>query len=394
MVPALYVHIPFCSHICPFCSFAVRPDRFRSHRSYFAFVKREFRLLQDRSGLDLTRVRSVYFGGGTPSRLSLEELREWIEWLNDTAGFHPRAQWSIEANPEDLTPAYAGGLAELGFNRVSIGVQSFQDDCLQLLQRRHSAGNARLAVTALLESGISDFNLDLMFGYPGQSRDSLLADLTEMIAWEPTHLSVYCLNIEERTPLFRKPAWQQWQNENEDQISDMYHLIVDCLAENGFRQYEVSNFARKGRQSRQNLLNWNGRDYLGLGMGAHSLVNGERWGNHKRWVDYKTALAGGVPPRQYREKLDRTQLRDERLMLGLRMNKGLNLSGFQGNFNLDLDSCWLTRLSELEEAGLLTRRGGRLRLTVSGMLLADTITAELAALLEEQENFSEQPLKV
>jgi len=385
MIRALYVHVPFCAHICPFCSFAVRPDHVRNHTPYFQHLKREFSLLQAEQDLNLAGVRSVYFGGGTPSRLSLDELRAWVEWLTEIAGCSPGTCRSIEANPEDLGREYAGGLLELGFNRVSIGVQSFQENCLEILQRRHTPQMARQAVTALLEVGISDVNLDLMFGYPGQSLELLLRDLAELVDWAPAHVSVYCLTIEERTALSRKPAWRRWQDENEDLLVDMYHLIVEFLAGNGYRQYEVSNFSRKGRQSRHNLLNWGSRDYLGLGMGAHSLVGGARWGNHRRWADYRKALADGSLPRQYHDKLNRTQLRDEQLLLGLRMNKGLNLTGFQSAFDLKLADCWAERLRELAGAGMLVVERGRLRLTVKGMLLADTITAELAALLEKPE---------
>lgn len=383
MIPALYIHIPFCASICPFCSFAVRPDRLENHTPYFQHVRHEFGEMQHDLGPELTKVRSVYFGGGTPSRLLLDELREWVDWLHRVAGFESQAQWSIEANPEDMSPAYAEGLAELGFNRVSIGVQSFQEAGLRKLKRQHTPEKARRAVGVTLDSGFFDFNLDLMFGYPGQNKEMLLEDLAEMVSWTPSHISVYCLNIEEKTPLHRRGNWQQWQNDHEELISAMYHRIVEYLQENGYQQYEVSNFARKGYQSRQNLLNWNGRDYLGLGMGAHSLVNGWRWGNYRRWVDYRNSLAACRVPRHYHEQLSRIQLRDEQLMLGLRMNKGINLSGFQAAFDLDLEKCWKIRLEELRQAGMAIMDRGRLKLSVKGMLLADSITAELASLLEE-----------
>lgn len=332
---------------------------------------------------DLSRVCSVYFGGGTPSRLSLAELQYWIDWLNETIDFSARTQWSIEVNPEDLSAPYASGLLRLGFNRISIGVQSFRDDGLQTLGRQHTAQMAREAIRNAQKAGFTDINLDLMFGYPRQDLKGVQVDLAEMVRWNPTHVSVYCLNIEDKTPLARKMAWQKWQNDQEVVISDMYGWIVDYLADNGYRQYEVSNFSLKGQQSRQNLFNWNGREYLGLGMGAHSFIKKRRWGNHRRWVDYKADLQVDRLPQQFQETLTAIQEQDEKLMLSLRQNKGLNLAAFEKALNPALAGPWKKRIAELQESGLAIADRGRLRLTGSGMLLADAITTDLSALLDK-----------
>lgn len=383
MIPALYIHIPFCRKICPFCSFAVRPDHHVKHEPYFDLVRRELDLVSHEFSLDLSAVRSVYFGGGTPSRLSLSELRKWTAWVAGLIGSDKSAQWSIEVNPEDLTRAYADGLAEMGFQRVSLGIQSFRDQGLQALRRQHTSSQSRQAINHLLQAGFVDFNLDLMFGYPGQDLQDLQSDLSELVQWDPAHISAYCLTIEEKTPLYKRPQWQQWQDEHEKLITTMYGRIVSFLAKYGYRQYEISNFARKGRQSRQNLLNWSGKNYLGLGMGAHSLLYPQRWGNCKRWVDYKQAVISHRPPRQYVETLNWKQQRDEMLMLSLRQSKGLNLAGFEAGFDLDLRSAWEARLADLQTAGLVKAESKRLQLTVKGMMLADAITADLAALLDD-----------
>ncbi len=382
MIHALYLHIPFCHKICPFCSFAVRPDHHEKHAPYFELVKKEFELLKQEFDLDFSKVRSIYFGGGTPSRLSLVDLEEWVVWLAEVTGAGIQAQWSIEVNPEDMSSSYANGLVEMGFNRISLGIQSFSEECLKKLQRHHTPEDCRHAIHNILEADISDFNLDLMFGYPDQSLGQLQADLAELVRLKPTHISAYCLNIEEKTPLAKRPEWQKWQDTNEQEIATMFSCIVDFLADHGYRQYEISNFAKKGYQSRQNLINWNGKNYLGLGMGAHSLLDQQRWGNYKRWVDYKRALLAGRAPHQFLESLNVSQKRDEILMLSLRQKKGLNLSGFESAFTLDLKFLWHHRLEELRKADLVIIEHGRIRLTTAGMMLADAITADLSALLE------------
>ncbi|MBU2648843.1 radical SAM family heme chaperone HemW [bacterium] len=378
MIHALYLHIPFCHKICPFCSFAVCRDNPAKHAAYFELVKKEFDLLPP---LDLSRIESIYFGGGTPSRLPLKTLTDWVEWLRKTVGVGVQTQWSIEANPEDLSPDYANGLARLGFKRISLGVQSFQGQGLESLRRQHTPEDSRQAVANIHQAGIQDLNLDLMFGYPDQGIEDLEADLAAFKECHPTHISAYCLNIEQRTPLFRQPQWQQWQDANEALIAEMYQRIVTFLARQGYRQYEISNFALDGYQSLQNLVNWGGQDYLGLGMGAHSLVSSQRWGNHRRWVDYRKALQSDHLPRQYQETLDLTQKRDERLMLTLRQTKGLDLSEFESCFDVNVSAVWGSKLDQLKTAGLVKLDQQRMQLTLPGMLLADEITAVLAAML-------------
>ncbi len=379
---ALYVHIPFCRKICPFCSFAVCHNDLQKHTPYFELVKKEFDLLTHCTPLDLTGIKSVYFGGGTPSQLPLIALEEWVTWLNEKVNADPQSQWSIEINPEDMSSAYGAGLVRLGFNRVSLGVQSFSEHGLEQLKRQHTPDDSRQAISNVRRAGFKDFNLDLMFGYPDQSFDCLQADLEEFVRWEPTHISAYCLNIEERTPIFKKPQWRKWQEENEKIITAMYRQIVIFLGSHGYKQYEISNFARKGYQSRQNLYNWSGKNYLGLGMGAHSFISPHRWGNHKRWVDYKKSLQADGLPQQYLETLDLINRRDESLMLNLRQTKGLDLPGFESDFGLDISTSWGGGLEKMQAAGLVKITSRRLNLTITGMLMADEITTVLATLLD------------
>ncbi|NQU65680.1 MAG: radical SAM family heme chaperone HemW [SAR324 cluster bacterium] len=381
-IHALYIHIPFCQKICPFCSFAVCRNDLQKHSPYFEMVKKEFDYLTHLMPLDFSGIQSVYFGGGTPSQLSLRSIGAWVAWLTEKVDASRQTQWSIEINPEDLSSEYGVGLVRLGFKRFSLGVQTFWGQGLERLKRQHTAEDSRQAITNVLRTGIEDFNLDLMFGYPDQSFKNLQSDLMEFVQWEPTHISAYCLSIEKKTPLYRKPQWQKWQDDNEKKIAAMYGQIVSFLGDYGYQQYEISNFAKKGYQSRQNLCNWSGENYLGLGMGAHSLIFPTRWGNHKRWVDYKNSLQAEHLPQQYHETLDFFERRDEALILSLRQNKGVDLSAFESEFGLDLSMYWGEELEKMKASGLVKITDHRLQLTVSGMLVADEITAVLASLLD------------
>ncbi|MCP4754030.1 MAG: radical SAM family heme chaperone HemW [Proteobacteria bacterium] len=380
-IPAVYIHVPFCQKVCPFCSFAVVRDDRRKHARYFDLLAEELALFKKEKGIVLSGVRSVYFGGGSPSRLSGSELERLVAWLHRQIAAAADTQWSIEINPEDVSLEYARILKGLGFSRASLGVQSFSRSGLRKLGRTHTPEQSRMAIGVLREAGFKDLNLDLMFAYPGQSHESLVADLEEFVQLNPTHLSVYCLNIEEKTAIYRKSDWKRWQSDNEDLIARMYKTVVRFLEANGFRQYEISNFAKKGYRSRQNLLNWSGRNYLGIGMGAHSLLVPNRWGNFKRWVDYNRALESGRLPHEYCEVLDETAQRDEELMIGLRLSKGLNLSEFSAKYGIRLSALWREKLGILRKNHLARIEKDNLILTVEGMLLADEIAASLAALI-------------
>ena len=328
---------------------------------------------------DLYDIQSIYFGGGTPSRLSRELLSSLVGWIKTLVPSSLEIQWAIEVNPEDISQPHAYEMRKLGFSRVSVGVQSFQTEALYQLGRNHHPQQSRNAIKYLRQAGFEDINLDLMIAYPGQTLDSLKKDLEEFVSWDPTHISIYLLTIEEKTNFARKPHIRKWQAENELLISQMYETVIHFLAEQGINQYEISNFAKPGYQSTQNLIYWKGKNYLGLGLGSHSLIRPRRWGNHRRWVDYRQCLENDTSPVQETEKLGAEEEKNEKLMLQLRLTEGLDLKAFSLEFQLDLDKFWKNKLDEYIRSNLAIIENDRLKLTVSGMLLADEITASLAA---------------
>ena len=378
---ALYISIPFCNKICPFCSFAVIRDDPYKHRPYIEMIRKEFRLLISQREFVLSEFQSIYFGGGTPSRLSPVLLSSFVDWLHQTLPISSKAHWSIEVNPEDITASVAQNLSHLGFSRVSIGVQSFQTEGLRQLGRIHHPQQSRDAIKHLRQAGFKDINLDLLFGYPGQTLENLNKDLDEFILWDPSHISIYGLTIEEKTKFARIPYLAKWQRENELLISQMYEIIAQSLTQHRLIHYEISNFAKPGFESMQNIIYWSGKDYLSLGLGAHSLVYPHRWGNYKRWVDYRKSLELNQLPIQVKERLSLEEEMNEALMIKLRTIEGLNLNEFSVNYQLDLENRWKEKIHGLLNSQLITIEDDQLKLTLRGKLLADEITASLASLL-------------
>lgn len=369
-VKSLYIHIPFCHTICPFCAFSVLPEP-KTHQPYLDLLIKEFALIQDSFSLDLSQVISVYLGGGTPSRLTIPELSWLKSQLPDTLS-NPMLQWTIELNPEDVTLTYARSLRGLGFNRVSLGVQSFSDRCLESLGRIHRSQQSHQAFDALTQAGFADINLDFMFGYPGQSAESFEADLEHFTALPVNHLSAYALGIEKGSKIYRNPQWSRYPEEHEQLISERYLEVISRFEAAGFKQYEVSNFAKPGAESTQNLSNWAGEPYLGLGMSAHGYLAGRRTSNHRRFKEYREALTQNQLPWEADELLSTEQIKEEAWMLGLRKPSGVNLIDFFQAPQQAMDT-----LATLQNQGLISLQDTQLSFTPKGMLLADELSSYL-----------------
>ena len=371
----LYLHFPFCARICPFCAFTVRKDRPAAHDAYGAGLLQELRLRLNAETEPLV-LDSLYLGGGTPSRMTGAEL-EWLFFgLRRELTIAPHAEVAFELNPEDVAPNYLSGLQELGITRLSLGGQSFHDETLQRLGRVHDVRQLRKALEVIQESGFQNWNLDLMFGVPGQSHAQFLEDLTEAIRWQPTHVSLYGLEVHDATPFSRDTEIQSWVEGHHPEVTEMYLAGVERLAVAGLQQYEVSNFARLGSVGRQNLRVWDGEPYLGLGTGAHSFVKGSRWGNVRSLQRYLGAVNSATLPEAFREIPDRAQRASEWLMLQLRRLEGIDLEAWRDHFAI-VQPLPHGLLERLHNEGRALWNPPRFRLTPSGFLIADTITAQL-----------------
>jgi oxygen-independent coproporphyrinogen-3 oxidase len=334
------------------------------------------------------RVNTVFFGGGTPSFLPLAETERIFTALGRSfsARGGPDAEITAEANPGSADSARLDGLRRLGFNRLSLGVQSFQDDELRLLGRVHSAAEAHEAYRAARQAGFENVNLDLIYGLPGQPLAAWQRTLAEAIALRPEHLSLYALTLEEGTPLAADIARGRLPAPDPDLAADMYLWAAEALAAAGYQQYEISNWALPGRRCRHNLVYWHNEPYLGLGAGAHSCLGGFRFAAVRDPGRYiREVIASGAEPRtnglagflaglRYLETVDEVtdaRAMAETVILGLRLVEGVSAATFRRRFGASLLSVYGPAVAELTALGLLERSNGRLRLTPKGRLLGN-----------------------
>jgi oxygen-independent coproporphyrinogen-3 oxidase len=381
---ALYVHIPFCQAKCPYCDFNSYAGLEGLMAPYVDALIAEMALWPE-----LTRdatVATVFFGGGTPSFLPLAETGRIFAALRGSFRLAPDAEITVEANPGSADSARLEGLRRLGFNRLSLGVQSFQNDELRFLGRVHSAAEARQAYAAARRAGFETVNLDLIYGLPGQALASWQRTLAEAIALRPEHLSLYALTLEEGTPLADDVAHGRLPAPDPDLAADMYLWAGEALAAAGYEHYEISNWALPGYRCRHNLVYWRNQPYLGLGAGAHSCLGAFRFAAVRDPRVYiREVMAAGPAPFDDGLAVSLTRLRhlesvvqvpDARAMaetaiLGLRLTEGLSLAAFRRRFGVGLLSVYGPAVAELTALGLLERANGRLRLTPKGRLLGN-----------------------
>jgi len=387
-VPAVYLHIPFCRHICPFCSFAVRRDRTELHEKYIlgmvdeiarrtAWVEEEKQINGEEKLSGQKLLESIYFGGGTPSRLTIPEVELLLSQVKNCFPWSDQIEISFEMNPEDVKPEYLSGLAEIGVNRISLGGQSFQTLTLKKLGRIHSGLELRKAVKAITNSAIENWNLDLMFGIPEQSISMFKNDVEEALSYNPSHISLYGLEIHEKTPFGKNKQIRKWDSEHQEQFEEMYLWATDRLEKAGLFQYEVSNFSQKTKEGRNNLLVWSGNEYLGFGVGAHSYLSQTRWGNKRSLSSYLKHLEQDIWPVDFEEQLLVSEQAAESLMLALRQSEGVNIEQWLKRYGLQWEKQQFDFVNELCVARRAFWDGQHLCLTTKGMLLADRITVEL-----------------
>lgn len=361
----LYLHIPFCHRVCPYCSFYKHTP---GGTPIGAFVDAMGKEAETRIAALTGKPRTLYLGGGTPSMLSPGHLTRLFGTLHRQLDFPALDDVTLEANPATFDLAKARLFRELGVTRVSLGIQSFTPHVLEILGREHSVQQASESVRILREAGMPSVNIDLMFSIPGQSRDDWQATLEHAVSLEPDHVSAYNLTYEEDTAFFESLRRGEMR-ENEDHDAEFFHLADDILTAAGFDHYETSNYAKPGHHSSHNRGYWQGEDYLGLGPSAVSTLQGTRWKNvpdTARYVEMVDSLGNALIES---ETLDDEALRLERIALGLRTKEGIPLSL--------LDPSGQARAGQLAEESLAEVREGRLVLIHRGRALVDPIAAEL-----------------
>ncbi len=368
----LYLHVAFCRRICHYCDFNTYVGKDSLLPRYVAALRCELeRLPSD------VHATSLFFGGGTPSMLSPAQVADRVGAARDLRGLPATAEVTLEANPCDLTLAYLVALRAAGVNRLSVGIQSFDDRLLRRLGRRHDARQALDSVALARAAGFDNLSLDLMYALPGQDVDHWRETLDVAIGRAPDHLSLYCLTLEEGTP------FAKWHREgklvvpDDDAAADMYDLARDMLAERGFAHYEISNFARRDPardfRGQHNLVYWRNRPYFGLGAGAHSFFGGRRFANVLLPAEYLRRVESGESPVGESEEISPALVRAETVILGLRLAEGVGRREFAARFGEELSDLYGPTIDELAALGLVDLTEDALRLTRRGQPLGNEV---------------------
>jgi oxygen-independent coproporphyrinogen-3 oxidase len=371
---ALYIHVPFCRQKCDYCDFYSLPLAACDPAKYLAAIAAEKQLHASTLQIPLT---SVFIGGGTPTALDAEDLSVLLAPLIALTDEH--TEFSVEANPGTLTPRHLAVLRQAGVNRINLGVQSFIDRELQAAGRIHSAAQARQAFLACRQAGFDNLGLDLILALPEQTPESWEESLIEALALSPSHVSCYALSVESDTPLGRRAEAGEFSEMPDDVQRELYYRTIDILADAGLEQYEISNFARAGRECRHNLTYWHNEPYLGLGPAAASYIAGERRVNTPDLDVWMAALdAGQHPPAESEALTGRAHLA-ETVMLELRLQVGVDRAAFRQRFGCDVVETFATPIHHHLAMGNLTVTDEYVRLTPWALFIANTVLADIVA---------------
>ena len=377
----LYIHVPFCKSRCIYCGFySTTLEELRQR--YVDAVCRE---METRSSLPPTpseergHLETIYLGGGTPSQLTVAQLEQLFIYINKVYGLplakvggRKRLEITMECNPDDVTPEFAAALRQLPVNRVSMGAQTFDDDRLRFLHRRHSARQVAEAVERLRQVGIKNISIDLMYGFPGETIDDWHRDIEQALALNVEHLSAYALMFEEGTPLYRMLQQGQVKEPDEELSLQMYADLIDRVTDAGYEHYEISNFARTGYRSRHNSSYWNQTPYIGLGAAAHSYDGRRRYWNVDHVQRYIEGMENGQPCRDY-EELDTDTRYNDMVLTSLRTCEGLSLALLP----TDLQTYCLQQAERFLADGLLRLADNRLVLTRRGLFVSNMVMSQL-----------------
>ena len=389
---SLYIHIPFCETKCPYCDFNTYAAIEPLMPSYIAALQSELALWGRL--LHRPQVHTVFFGGGTPSYLPASDIRHIMETVRSVFALEADAEVTLEANPGDFSEGKLAAYLDSGINRLSIGVQSFDDGLLRTLGRRHSAKDAVQAYRQALDAGFDNVSIDLMYGLPYQSIEQWQRTLRQAMELSPPHISMYCLTLEGGTPMERWVEQGSMPEPDPDLAADMYLMAQDEMRDAGYRHYEISNWALNGRRSEHNLTYWRNKPYLGVGPGAHSYLGCYRFNAMRSPRDYisrmrgatvddsgapMAELIGSIPIVDDVERIDLPLEMAETMMMGLRLDEGIGITAFTERFGASPHGVYSDTLEELERLELIHTQNGALRLTHRGRMLGNEVFSRFFA---------------
>jgi oxygen-independent coproporphyrinogen-3 oxidase len=369
----VYIHIPFCRSFCRYCDFYSVTDCSETD----AFVEAIIREASLRSGyLYNETVETVYLGGGTPSLLSVEQAEKILNAVRKNFSVISDPEITVEVNPDDIRAGYIRSLAAIGVNRISVGVQSWDDGRLKFLGRRHTSRQSAEALEKAFSEGIKNVSADLIYGLPGMTTADLRQDIEKTLTFPVTHISAYHLTIEEGTPLYRLREKGKLTETDEETSSSMFMLLISLLREKGFLHYEISNFALEGYISKHNSAYWRQVPYIGLGPSAHSFDRRSRQWNVSDVKEYIRSVNEGTVSFE-REELDRFTLFNEYIMTALRTVWGIDLAHVENSYDKELHDYLVNMSGKYIRYGLMKRERDTLALTDQGRMISDNIIAEL-----------------
>ena len=377
----LYIHIPFCASRCIYCGFyatLTKNAAKRENENTLTQRQRYINAVCKEIGKQKAELSTIYFGGGTPSQLTSEELVQIFEQINKTFLHHTNngatqlKEITIECNPEDITEDFVQILKTLPFNRVSMGVQTFSDERLKFLHRRHTSSKIPEAIQLLRSVGINNISIDLMFGFPNETQEEWIADIEKAIALNVEHISAYSLMYEEGTALYTMQKHQRVKQIDEEQYREMYEVLIDRLEKAGYEQYEISNFAKQGFRSQHNSSYWHNIPYIGIGAAAHSYdLNTRRW-NYANLTKYINAIEQDKPAYE-EETIDANTHYNDSIVTALRTKEGLNIAEFEEKYR----RYFLTNAASYIENGYLRKNDTCYTITRKSLYISDTIMVDL-----------------
>jgi oxygen-independent coproporphyrinogen-3 oxidase len=368
----IYIHIPFCHRRCYYCHFYSLVGQNQLAAKYFHSLKQE--LFGYQTQLSNYQIATIFIGGGTPSVIDAEPIADLLNFIKAHFRLAAGTEITLEANPESLSPDKLETYHNSGINRLSLGLQAWQDELLTYLGRSCSPQQFLTAYTQAVKTGFSNINVDLIFGIPAQSRPQWQETLSHVIDLKPAHISCYSLELDHDSPFGRLYRQGKLQAIPADLDRHMYRMAIRMLSKAGYRQYELSNFAKPGFECRHNLDFWHGCEYLGIGASAHSYLLNQRFHNRE---EIKAYIANPAATKVIDETLTKKRQILELLILNLRLTDGVNISDFNHRFQTDLLKIYAHKFAKLKNQGLLSITGNTLQLTGSGMDLADRIVLEL-----------------
>lgn len=370
MTKGLYIHIPFCDHICTYCDFPKLLTKGQRHEEYIEALLMELEVYRKEVGFE--QLESIYIGGGTPTALTVTQIQPLFDYLHQFISFDRIYEFSIEANPENLTIEKIKYLISQGITRFSLGVQTFHESLLKRIGRQHQASEVIQAVSNLKQCGMFNINLDLIYAIPGQTMEQLEADLKQAIDLGVEHISAYSLIVEEHTRLYLAYMRDQIELTDNEIEAQMYEMVIKTLTKHGFTHYEISNFAKQ-QPSLHNQWYWKNETYIGAGLGAHGYVLGHRYHNTRSINAYINLLKQHQKPLIDSHQVTEKEQIEEEMFLGLRLLEGVDLEAFRQKYQMDLKKVYGEVLEPLFEKEYLEWTEKRIRLTSKGLLMANDV---------------------